>query len=133
MHDSATSLRPAALAAFIVGFLVIRAALFAVTTAGEFALYRDYAIQARDTSLAELHRARDIEYPPLATLFGVGVLFVADHLPDGVERLTVLRPETTLGVDHARYEVAPRPRALRCGCCLSSTCLLDRPAHLSER
>jgi hypothetical protein len=106
MHDTLTSIRPAALAAFIVGFLVIRAALFAVTTAGEFALYRDYAIQARDTSLAELHRARDIEYPPLATLFGVGVLFVADHLPVGVERLTVLRPETTLGVDHARYEVA---------------------------
>ena len=106
MRDSAPALRPAAVVGFILGFLVIRVFLFAVTTAGEFALYRDYAIQARDTSLAELHRARDIEYPPLATLFGVGVLYVADFLPEGVERLTVLRPMATLGVDHARYEVA---------------------------
>ena len=106
MRDSAPALRPAAVIAFIIGFLVLRAALFAVTTAGEYALYREYAIGVRDTSLADLHRDRDIEYPPLATLFGVAVLFVADHLPPGVEHLTALRPETTLGVDHARYEVA---------------------------
>jgi hypothetical protein len=106
MRDSAPAPRPAAVITFIIGFLVLRAALFAVTTAGEFALYREYAIQARETSLADLHRDRDIEYPPLATLFGVAVLFVADHLPLGVEHLTALRPETTLGVDHARYEVA---------------------------
>ena len=106
MRDSAPAPRPAAVVAFIIGFLVLRAVLFAVTTAGEFALYREYAIQARDTSLADLHRDRDIEYPPLATLFGVGVLSVADHLPGGVEQLTALRPEKTRGVDSARYEVA---------------------------
>jgi len=106
MRDSPPFLRPAALAWLIIGFLAIRAALFTVTTAGEFALYRYYALQARATSLADLHRDLDIEYPPLATLFGVGVLSVSDHLPHGVEVLTALRPETTLGVEHARYEVA---------------------------
>jgi hypothetical protein len=106
MRDTAPSLRPAALLGLIIGFLVIRAALFAVTTAGEFALYRYYAVQARATSFADLHRDLDIEYPPLATLFGIGVLHVADHLPDGIERLTALRPESTLGEEYARYEVA---------------------------
>ena len=47
MRDSARALPPAALAAFIAGFLIIRAFLFAFTTAGEFALYRDYAIGVR--------------------------------------------------------------------------------------
>jgi len=101
-----SSLRPGTVAASIVGFLLLRAALFAITTAGEYALYRDYAIQARDTSLAELHRARDIEYPPLATLFGVGVLYLSESLPEGTERLTAWRPEDTRGPSPARFEVA---------------------------
>ena len=99
-------LSPAALFALLVGFLLLRVALFAVTTATEFALYLDYANAARSTSMAELHQSRDIEYPPLATLFGVAVLHVAEALPEGAERLTVLRPEETRGVGPARYEVA---------------------------
>ena len=97
---------PLVLAACIGGFLVLRAALFAITTAGEYALYLDYATQARASSLAQLHHERDIEYPPLATLFGVVVLHVADCLPDETELLTALRPNPTRGPAAARYEVA---------------------------
>jgi hypothetical protein len=99
-------LSPLIILALIVGFLLLRVALFAVTTATEYALYRDYAKDVRRTSLAELHQARDVEYPPLATLFGVAVLHVAEALPDGADRLTVFRPEETRGVGPARYEVA---------------------------
>jgi hypothetical protein len=97
---------PFAVIAFLIGFLLLRATLFAITTASEHVIYLEYAAQARATSLAELHRARDIEYPPLATLFGVAVLYVADALPEGAERLTRWRPEETLGAAWARYEVA---------------------------
>jgi hypothetical protein len=90
----------------LIGFLLLRAALFAITTASEHALYLDYATHARDTSLAEFYRARDIEYPPLATVFGVAVLHVADALPEEAECLTRWRPEPTRGAAWARYEVA---------------------------
>lgn len=92
--------------ALIIGFLLLRAALFAITTASEHALYFDYATQAHATSLAELYQARDIEYPPLATVFGVAVLHVADALPEGADCLTRWRPEPTRGAVWARYEVA---------------------------
>ena len=59
-----------------------------------------------NTSLAEFYRARDIEYPPLATVFGVVVLHVADALPEEAECLTRWRPEPTRGAAWARYEVA---------------------------
>jgi hypothetical protein len=97
---------PRVLVAAAVGFLALRAALFAVTTAGEHAVYHNQGSQARATSLAELYRARDIEYPPLATLAAVAVLELAEALPDGVHRLTAWRPEPTRGVELARYEVA---------------------------
>jgi hypothetical protein len=98
--------RPLVIVALLIGFLLLRAALFAITTASEHALYFDYATQARSTSLAEIHRARDIEYPPLATVFGVVVLYVADALPDEAVCLTRWRPEPTRGGALARYEVA---------------------------
>ena len=56
--------------------------------------------------MAELHKSRDVEYPPLATLFGVAVLYLAEALPEGAERLTALRPEETRGAGPARDEVA---------------------------
>jgi hypothetical protein len=98
---------PAALLTLLlVSFLLVRAALFAVTTASEYALYFDYATSVRQTSLTELHQTRDVEYPPMATLFGVAVAHVADVLPDGVERLTAWRPNASRGIPHSRYEVA---------------------------
>jgi hypothetical protein len=97
---------PALLALLLVSFLLLRAALFAVTTASEYALYLEFATAVRDTSLAELYRVRDVEYPPLATLFGVAVAHVADALPAGTEQLTAWRPELTRGPGPARYEVA---------------------------
>src|SRR5262245_15690406 len=99
-------LSPALLALLLVSFLLLRVALFAVTTASEYPLYLEFATAVRDTSLAELHRTRDVEYPPLATLFGVAVAHVADALPAGAERLTTWRPEPTRGPGPARYEVA---------------------------
>lgn len=87
------------------GFLVVRAGLFAVTTAGEYALYRDYAQEARETSLAELYAHREVEYPPLAILFGVLALDVTAVLPEGVEGLTAWRPNPSRGVEESRYEV----------------------------
>ena len=90
---------------FVVGFLLFRAAGFAVTTAGEYALYRDYGEAARATSLANLYRTRDVEYPPLAVWLGVAASAVTDALPDGVDRLTAWRPNPSRGVDGARYEV----------------------------
>ena len=97
---------PAVLFALLVGFLLLRAACFAVTTASEYALYLNYATATRESSLAELHRTRDIEYPPLATLFGVAVLDVADVLPPEVGFLTEWRPDMFAGRDSARFELA---------------------------
>ena len=91
---------------FFAAFLLVRIFLLAITTASEYALYYEYATVARQTSMADLHRERDIEYPPLATLFGVAVAHVADALPEGADRLTYFRPNPTRGVPYARYEVA---------------------------
>jgi hypothetical protein len=99
-------LTPGRIALLVVGFLLLRASLFAVTTAGEYALYLRYAAATRDTSLADLHRSQDIEYPQLATLFGVGVLYAAEVLPAWTEHLTDWRPNPTKGPLPARYEVA---------------------------
>ncbi len=79
-------------ASLILGFLLVRAALFAFTTAGEYFLYRDYGEAARQTSLAELYRDRDVEYPHLAVAFGSVAAVVADLLPDWTARLVSLRP-----------------------------------------
>lgn len=75
--------RPAALyAALVVGFLLARAGLFAVTTAGEYRLFRDYGDAARAAGVAELYRTRNVEYPHLAVLFGTLPGYFADRLPD---------------------------------------------------
>jgi hypothetical protein len=98
---------PAALyAGFALGFLLFRAALFAVTTAGEYALYRDYGDAARRTSVAELFRTRDVEYPQLAVGLGMAAGALADVLPDWTAGLTAWRPNPTRGPDFARFEVA---------------------------
>jgi hypothetical protein len=79
-------------ASLVVGFLLFRTALFTFTTAGEYFLYRDYGEAARNSSLAELYRNRNVEYPQLAVAFGSAAAAVADHLPDWTARLVSLRP-----------------------------------------
>jgi sorbitol-specific phosphotransferase system component IIC len=73
-------------------YLISRAALFTFTTAGEYALYQRYGDAARRTSLAELYRTRDVEYPHLAVWLGSVAGVVTDYLPAGVERLVSWRP-----------------------------------------
>ncbi|MBN9522517.1 hypothetical protein J0H58_29015 [bacterium] len=85
--------RPAVLyPALVVGFLLVRAGLFAVTTAGEYRLFRDYGEAARSAPLAKLYRTRDIEYPHLAVLFGAAPAWLADRLPAWAPVLVSLRP-----------------------------------------
>jgi hypothetical protein len=75
--------RPAVLyPTLVVGFLLVRAGLFAVTTAGEYRLFRDYGDAARTAGVAELYRTRDVEYPHLAVLFGAAPGWLAERLPD---------------------------------------------------
>lgn len=75
--------RPAALyAALVVGFLLVRAGLWAATTAGEYRLFRDYGDAARTAGVADLYRTREVEYPHLAVMFGAIPCWVADRLPD---------------------------------------------------
>ena len=78
--------------ALVVGFLLARAGLFAVTTAGEYRLFRDYGEAARTAGVAELYRARDVEYPHLAVLFGAAPCWLADRLPSWAPVLVRLRP-----------------------------------------
>ncbi len=98
-------LSAAAILALVLGFLLLRVVLFALTTAGEYALYQSYAQDVREGSLAGLYADREVEYPPLAVLFGVGALYVTDLLPEGVERLTRWRPNPPRSVAGSRYEV----------------------------
>ncbi|MBA4066855.1 MAG: hypothetical protein C0501_24740 [Isosphaera sp.] len=96
---------PAAWAALFAAFLLTRAAFFALTTAGEYALYQRYGDAARATSLADLYRTTDVEYPPFAVLLGVVAGHVADALPDGVEVLVAWRPTDRPDVAGRRFEV----------------------------
>jgi hypothetical protein len=80
------------LASLVVGFVAFRGVLFAATTASEYHIYRDYGEAARHTSLDELYRTRNIEYPQLAVAFGSLAGVVADALPGWAPRLTGLRP-----------------------------------------
>ncbi len=85
--------RPAVLySALVVGFLLVRAGLFAVTTAGEYRLFRDYGEAARSAPLANLYHTRDVEYPHLAVLFGTAPAWLADRLPAWAPALVSLRP-----------------------------------------
>lgn len=78
--------------ALIVAFVLVRFLFFAITTAGEYRLYQDYGDAARRTSLDELYRNRDIEYPQLGVAFGSVVGFVADHFPEWTKHVVRLRP-----------------------------------------
>jgi hypothetical protein len=89
----------------LVGFLLLRAGLFVFTTAGEYYLYETYANEVRETSLAALYKAKDVEYPPLAVLFGVPATYITDILPAGAARLTAWRPNPTRGPEETRNEV----------------------------
>jgi len=79
-------------AAVIVAFVIFRCLLFAITTAGEYRLFKDYGDAVRKSSLDELYRTRDIEYPQLAVAFGSLVGLASDCLPDWTKHLVRLRP-----------------------------------------
>jgi hypothetical protein len=96
---------PAAWAALLAAFLLTRATLFALTTAGEYALYQRYGDAARNSSLADLYRTTNVEYPPFAVLLGVAAGHVADALPDGAEVLVAWRPTDRPDVAGRRFEV----------------------------
>ncbi len=78
--------------ALIIAFVLVRFLFIAITTAGEYRLYKDYGDEARNTSLDELYRSRDIEYPQLSVAFGAVAGFVADRLPDSTKYIVRLRP-----------------------------------------
>ena len=85
--------RPAFLyLALIVGFIVVRAGLFAVTAGEEYRLFRGYGDAARTAGVAELYRSRDVEYPHLAVLFAAVPSWLADRLPGWAPALVSLRP-----------------------------------------
>ncbi len=76
----------------IVGFLLVRAGLFAVTTGEEYRLFGGYGRAARSAGVAELYRTRDVEYPHLVALFGTVPGWLAERLPDWAPTLVRLRP-----------------------------------------
>src|SRR5438477_9365729 len=92
-------------AAFAVSFVLFRTALFAVTAAGEYVLYKDYGDAARAAGVAELFRTRNVEYPQLAVLFGSVAGVVADALPDGAAHLRDWRPDPPRQLAWQKYEV----------------------------
>jgi hypothetical protein len=92
-------------AAFAVGFLLFRAALFAFTAAAEYALYKDYGDAARTLGVAKLFGTREVEYPQLAVLFGSLAGVVADALPDWTAHLRDWRPDPPRGLAWQKYEV----------------------------
>ena len=78
--------------ALVVAFVLVRFLFILITTAGEYRLYKDYGDEAQNTSLDELYRSRDIEYPQLSVAFGALAGFVADRLPDETKHIVRLRP-----------------------------------------
>lgn len=100
-----TQARP--LVVVLPAFLLTRAAIFfAATSATDSIVYHQYGVAARVASVAELFRQHDTEYPQLAVLFSAGVGWVADQLPEGVERLIGARKSKPPDICTARFQVA---------------------------
>ena len=100
-----THARP--LVVVLPAFLLTRAAIFfAATSATDSIVYHQYGVAARVASVAELFRQHDTEYPQLAVAFSAGVGWLADQLPDGVERLTSARKSKPPDLGTARFQVA---------------------------
>ena len=58
------SRRPGTLySAVFVAFALTRILFFLITTGGEYRLFKSYGDDARSTSVEDLYRNRDIEYP----------------------------------------------------------------------
>lgn len=94
-------------AAVLPAFVLTRLAVFlAATSATDSQVYYQYALAARDTSVAHLFRSYDVEYPQLAVAFAVGVSRLADALPDGSEKLISARPGAPADVGLGRFQVA---------------------------
>lgn len=94
-------------AAVLLLFLITRAAILAAaTTATDSVIYHLYGEAARARSVAGLFRAHDVEYPQLSVAFMAAVATLADALPDGVERLVVLRFPPPPDAGSARFQVA---------------------------
>jgi hypothetical protein len=104
-ETNVTGWRP--VVALLPVFLATRLFIFfALTSATDYQVYYLYGQTARNGSLAALYKAHNIEYPQLAVCFGSGVDWIADRLPDGVERLISARPNPVPSVGAARYQVA---------------------------
>ena len=95
--------------ALAAGFVLFRAALFAVTTGTEYQLYLDHGSAARTDTIAGLYESRDVEYPQLATAFEAVVGALADRLPDAPARLVAWRPNK----QEERYLAGPPAEQLR--------------------
>jgi hypothetical protein len=88
-------------------FLITRVTIFCFgTSATDAQIYHQYALAVRQGSVADLYKQYPVEYPQLATLFGVGVETIADCLPPGVERLIPTRESSRTDIPRARFEVA---------------------------
>jgi hypothetical protein len=104
-ETNVTGWRP--VVALLPVFLATRLFIFfALTSATDYQVYYLYGKTARNGSLAALYKEHSIEYPQLAVCFGAGVDWIADQLPDGVERLISARPNPAPSVGAARYQVA---------------------------
>ena len=100
-----TQARP--LAVVLPVFLVTRAAIFfAATSATDSIVYYQYGVKARSASVATLFQRADAEYPQLAVVFSAGVGWVADQLPEGVERVISARRSKPPDLGTARFQVA---------------------------
>src|ERR1700722_6399320 len=88
-------------------FLITRVTIFCFgTSATDAQIYHQYALAVRQGSVADLYKQYPVEYPQLATLFGVGVETIADCLPPGVERLIPTRERSRTDIPRACFEVA---------------------------
>ena len=94
-------------AAVLPAFVLTRLAVFfAATSATDSQIYYQYALAAREVSVAHLYRAHDAEYPQLAVVFSMAVSHLADALPTGSERLISARPGAPTDVGLGRFQVA---------------------------
>jgi hypothetical protein len=98
---------PMKIAALWLAFALTRAA--AVLLLSEYSdseIYANYAEKLRSRGTAGFYRTETVEYPALAVAYMVPPAFVADRLPDRVERIFKHRRTWTTGTAADRYQVA---------------------------
>jgi hypothetical protein len=111
MSETQTQANPAnrwrPVVAVLPVFVLTRLVIFlAVTSATDSQVYYQYGVAARVSSVGDLYRSYDAEYPQLAVVFAAGVGVVADALPPGAERVIGFRRSLPPDVGTARFQVA---------------------------